>query len=688
MPDQSRAWKIVVRAIRPAALACLLVAASIGPALADYGQPNSSPAPRGGMPPAVSCPPAGVEFARYDEAERDDFRAFCDAVWNEEGNRPSLVQYATFLSESDDAVRPPVLRAPIEQPESPPPEIGPPQPLFRQPIDPPLGYTGNSSVLPAEQQTTSDFVPMEDRWRFGFSAWDRYDHGHPPVDDYPYVDGHWWDPYNQNVLKGDYPIIGQHTFLEITASTELLLEARQVPTPATGYESTANPFQTNLIGNGSQFFYTQFFRLGFDLSHGDTAFKPTDWRVHLMPVFDVNYLTVSELGIVSPNVNDGLSRGRNYFALQEWFLEDKLDDTSPYYDFMSVRVGAQPFVSDFRGFIFNDTNRAVRLFGTRLSNRDQFNVLFFDQLEKDTDSGLNTFDDRGQYVFIMNYYRQDFLVPGYTAQVSFHYDHDKATVHFDDNGFLVRPDPSGIFQPHEINAFYFGFAGDGHIGPVNVNNACYYVCGHDDANPLAGRPVQISAGMAALELSYDRDWVRFRASALYASGDHNISSGAATGFDSILDEPNFAGGKFSYWDRQQIGLLGVNLVNRLSLLPDLRASKDEGQANFVNPGLELLNYGMDFEVTQKLRLISNVNFLWFDSTNVLEQFVYQDKIHRHIGTDLSLGAEYRPWLNNNCIIDGGIAGLIPGQGFHDIYDNIDGGVSTQIAGFVDVTLTY
>ena len=157
-----------------------------------------------------------------------------------------------------------------------------------------------------------------------------------------------------------------------------------------------------------------------DLSHGDAAFKPTDWRVHLMPVFNVNYLTVSELGIVSPNVNDGLSRGRNYFSLQEWFVESKLSDTSPYYDFLSARVGSQPFVSDFRGFIFDDTNRAVRLFGTRLANRDQFNVLFFDQLEKDTDSELNTFNDRGQYVLIMNYYRQDFVVPGYTAEVSFH----------------------------------------------------------------------------------------------------------------------------------------------------------------------------------------------------------------------------------------------------------------------------
>ena len=86
----------------------------------------------------------------------------------------------------------------------------------------PLGFTGPSGVLPTESQEDSHFVPVEDRWRMGFPEWDRYGKGHPPVDDYPYVEGHWWDPFNQNVLKGDYPIIGQHTFLNITATSGCL----------------------------------------------------------------------------------------------------------------------------------------------------------------------------------------------------------------------------------------------------------------------------------------------------------------------------------------------------------------------------------------------------------------------------------------------------------------------------------
>ncbi len=105
----------------------------------------------------------------------------------------------------------------------------------------------------------------------------------------------------------------------------------------------------------------------------------------------------------------------------------------------------------------------MRLFGTRLANRDQFNLIYFDQTEKDTNSGLNTFDDRHQNTLIANYYRQDFIWPGYTAQVSFHYNHDQADFQFDKNDFLVRPDPAGVFQPHEVDSHYIGWTGDGHI---------------------------------------------------------------------------------------------------------------------------------------------------------------------------------------------------------------------------------
>jgi hypothetical protein len=567
--------------------------------------------------------------------------------------------------------------------------VGPPPGLYRTPMDPPLGYTGPSGVLPRDVQTDNHFVPVEDCWRIGFPPWDRYGLGHPPVDDYPYVEGNRWDPFNLNVLKGDYPIIGQNTFLAITAESESLFEFHQVPIGTTPFESTERPRTYPFFGRPNQFLFQQFFALSVDLFHGDAAFKPVDWRVRLTPVFNINYLAGEELAVVSPDVRDGVDRGRTFVALQEWFFETKLADLGPNYDFVSVRVGSQPFTSDFRGFIFSDVNRAVRLFGTMDSNREQFNLAFFAQQEKDTNSGLNTFDDRRQRLVIANYYIQDFIFPGYTAQVSVHYNHDDATIKFDKNDFLVRPDPAGVFKPHTLDVAYLGWAGDGHINRLNINHALYWALGHDTLNPIANRSQDISAEMAALELSYDRDWIRFRSSVFWASGDRDPRNGHATGFDAIFDNPNFAGGDFSYWQRQAVRLLGLNLTSRGSLLADLRSNKLQGQSNFVNPGLFLLNFGTDFDITPKLRMIANCNLLWFDNTESLKTFTFQEHIERRIGTDLSLGLEYRPLLSNNIITRFGVATLIPGEGFRNLYGNLNNdGTQPLLSAFLEVILAY
>jgi hypothetical protein len=575
--------------------------------------------------------------------------------------------------------------------ETPPPAdfVAPPEGAgFRYPMDPPLGFTGRSSVLPTVTQGDSDFVPVEDRWRLGFPAWDRYGQGHPCVVDYPYQLGNIWDPYNQNVLKGDYPIIGQNTFLNITATSLQLTDGQQTPTSERNFDSTARPGSTDFFGSPNHLAYQHYLSVQIDLFSGDGGFKPADWRVVVTPTFNINTLDVDEVGVVTPDVRDGTARNRTLFSLEEYFIETKIADTSPYYDFVSLRAGSQFFNSDFRGFLFDDTNKGVRIFGTNFDNRDQFNLVFFRQSEKDTNSGLNTFDDRGQDVVVVNYYRQDFLFPGYTAEVSFHYDHDDPTTKYDANGFLVRPDPVGNALPHTIDAYYLGVGGSGHMDRFNVLDQFYYVFGHDTNNELAGQSQDISAMMAAVELSYDRDWARFRVSGFYSSGDHNTSNHEATGFDTILDDPDFAGGEFSYWVHNAIKLFGVNLKQEDSLVPDLRSSKTQGQANFVNPGLILLNFGVDFDLTPKMKLVNNCNFLWFDTTVPLQTFLFDGAISNRIGTDLSTGIEYRPLLNNNIIVLFGVSTLLPGEGFRDIYDLKTSTVDPLVGAFCKLTLTY
>ena len=114
-------------------------------------------------------------------------------------------------------------------------------------------------------------------------------------------------------------------------------------------------------------------------------------------------------------------------------------------------------------------------------------------LEKNTNSGLNTFQLRDQQVVLGNVYMQDFFFPGYTAEFVGAWNKDDRGVHYDDNGFLVRPAPIGnvINQgmgpiPHGIRVGYFGWLGSGHIKRVNLTHAFYQAVGEDTFNPIAG----------------------------------------------------------------------------------------------------------------------------------------------------------------------------------------------------------
>jgi hypothetical protein len=581
---------------------------------------------------------------------------------------------------------------PLDPPKLPVLEPSPVQkllvnpPPISSPDDPPLGYSGPSRIL-LRSGNNPEFQTIEDRWRLGFPEWSRGGGPQAHVVDTPYMLGRLSDPFNLNYLKGDYPIYGQHTFLNITASTTALFEGRMIPTATTPFETTARPAQNEFFGRPNQFLYSQPVFVSADLFHGDAAFKPVDWRIRLTPAFNVNYIDVEELSVVNPDPRKGTTRGRTWTTLQEWFGEAKLFDIGPEYDFVSLRVGSQPFASDFRGFIFSDTNRGVRLFGTANGNRDQFNLAYFRQLEKETNSGLNTFDDRDQNIVIANWYRQDFLFPGYTAQASVHYNNDGPDFLFDRNHFLVRPDPVGVFEPHRVEVAYLGWAGDGHIGRFNINHAMYLALGRDSKNPIAGQAQDICAQMAAIELSYDRDWVRFRTSFFWQSGDGDPTNSRATGFDGILDNTNFAG-EFSFWNRQNIPLFGVQLVQRNSLYNSLRSSKIQGQSNFVNPGMQLINFGLDFDLTPRLRFVNNVNWMFFDKTASLQQFVYQAKIDRQIGTDISTSFEYRPVLNNNVIINGGAAVFLPDTGFRQLYNRLNTKTNPLTAVFIEATFVY
>src|SRR3546814_1676188 len=77
---------------------------------------------------------------------------------------------------------------------------------------------------------------------------------------------------------------------------------------------------------------------------------------------------------------------------------------------------------------------------------------------------------------------------------------------------------------------------------------------------FTSRPAQIRAFFAAAEASVDKDWMRFRLSGLYASGDGDPYDNRENGFDAIFENPVFAGADTSYWIRQSIPFAGGGRV--------------------------------------------------------------------------------------------------------------------------------
>jgi hypothetical protein len=486
----------------------------------------------------------------------------------------------------------------------------------------PLGAAGAKTVTPVDP-ATDEFIPLPDRWRFGWPRHDRYQPKRQP----PYVEGSLFDPYNQNVLKGDYPISGNHTFLNLNLQSVSVL----------------NPRTVAAAGRRDQFFTNQNLVFGAEIFMGDTVFEPKRLAVRVTTVINFNFLANNTLNPFKSKP------GKTRLAVEEAFLERRLAVISPNFDFVSVRAGMQNFTSDFRGFLFSENQLGIRFFGIAHSNRDQYNFAYFNMRQRDEVSQLHLFDRRRQHVFIANWFRQDFLTKGYTAMVNFHFNNDHGIT----NGDRAR-----------LNVAYLGFHGDGRIGSWAIDHAFYQAWGRDDFNRLARRRVNINAQMAALELSRDRDWLRYRGSFFFASGDKDLNDDKANGFDMISDNPNFAGGGFQFWTQQATVLGGGRgiLTNKFSLLANLR-NKFTQRSNFVNPGLLLVNIGADFRLTPKFKAVTNLSYLRFARAGVLRQLTNDPLIDNRIGADLSVGIKFRPFLNENMAYVVGVSALFPQGGY-------------------------
>jgi hypothetical protein len=613
-----------------------------------------------------------------------------------------------------------------------------------------LPPTKATQIPPPAPNLPRESLPLPDRWRLmqalGFK--------------FP-----WYDPYHQNVLKGDLPVraLGDDVFANVGVVLDGLGEFREVPIPVNPTVAFG-PNTTDAFGDPTQNVQSGTLLLNLALTRGNTTYMPPEYELRFTPVFNYNRAEVREAGVLRadpldcrtevfttdngsgasdpttltpglPPEDDGLAnitdpalviptandldsnagavsrvsvlqaddhcvRHDNFVGIQEFFFDYHLRDVSERYDFDSIRVGIQPFTNDFRGFLFQDLQFGVRLFGNRDNNQWQYNLAWFRRVEKDTNSGLNDISEalREDDLFLANVYRQDFPMVGFTSELSVvHNRNNEDAQYIDTNGFVVRPAIVGSAsrRPSPYQVTYLGYAGDGHLrtlwpeARLNLTTATYAALGTQDFNPIAGAPQDVQAFFHASELSRDFSWIRVRGSLLYASGDDDPLDSDAGGFDAIFENPQFAGADTSYWVRQGIPLIGggaVALSGRNGVLASLRSSKEQGQSNFVNPGLFLIGVGADFDVAPELRVIANANHLWFDEIETLEFLRAQTLRDKQIGYDLSAGIQWRPLFNQNIVINASGAVLLAGRGLRDLY----GGTrhSTLYSAFLNAVFAY
>src|SRR6185312_8585817 len=135
-----------------------------------------------------------------------------------------------------------------------------------------------AQAAPPDALAPRESLPVRDRWRIMQALG---------------VKSPWFDPYNQNVLKGDLPVAGepwlnQHFpelarrlepdwFVNLGAVSDSLVELRRLPTPV-GPQATQRPGSDDVFGRGRQSTLAETLVVSMSLIKGDTTFRPPDYE--------------------------------------------------------------------------------------------------------------------------------------------------------------------------------------------------------------------------------------------------------------------------------------------------------------------------------------------------------------------------------------------------------------------------
>ncbi|MGA9800526.1 MAG: hypothetical protein WBQ68_16050 [Terriglobales bacterium] len=520
-----------------------------------------------------------------------------------------------------------------QQPPATPPAAAPAAPAAAAPAAP-----------AADSKPPDEIVPVrgvKERWGTFNLA------GHPEYSFNPF------DPYHQNTLKADYPMAGDW-FIQVNALNTNI------------YKSRSNLDFRNVFPGETFFSHNNFFNenvfYGFELRHHADVFVPSNFKLHIDGVFD-DKLNVNAIDQTPANNN------HVFDAFVDIHLFDAGKDN---FDLTFLRAGIQAFQSDFHGLIFNDEGLGGRIFGEFLKNRLRYDVVYLKLFQKNAVSGFIDFSKPSRHqVGITRFTWEDFLVKGWNSEWSVHFNYDPRDI-------------VGTGHIAGLNTVYFGNTMNGHLGRWIFNPAVYGVAGKAD-HVVAGAPVRhdVLAWMGLADLEYPLDYVKFRLGYSYVSGDGNPNDKRDTGFDSISDAVQLFGGPISYFVGEDVKFGTGDFVRANSFYPSLRGAN--GQANYVNPGLQLINAGMDVTLSPRLQLALNSDFMRFNDTG---SFTNNSNIfHKDGGIEGNAFLRIKPFLhqiNQNVVLDLGFSALHPLQGMQDLFQTD----KTVYSTFVALRLVY
>ncbi len=141
--------------------------------------------------------------ARFDRSKTTEYGKFARLICDDTKKKCEVLENILISGEAE-------IKIDFQVEDQKPPEIA------ISDFGEPTGTAGRDSVE-SKPQRFADRREVRDRWRIGFPEYDRYGDKAARGRDIPFRRNRWFDPYNQSVLKGDYPIIGNDKFVIFSA---------------------------------------------------------------------------------------------------------------------------------------------------------------------------------------------------------------------------------------------------------------------------------------------------------------------------------------------------------------------------------------------------------------------------------------------------------------------------------------